>query len=263
MIELSRIVRILIGLGGSDPTRTGFNTFAGWPTPSGLAIWCELEVRCRGVADRETGYLVNIAEIDAAVRGDVLPILEDAVRSDPCGEPAMLLEPMLDALNAALKDIVHAVRWRLTPYHSVEMATHTRDRILVRETFEFAAAHRLNCRELTPEQNRALFGKCNNPSGHGHNYTVEAAVEIGFGDDGGLLLGRRRLEEIVHERVIRRFDHKNLDLDTEEFAGINSSVENIARVCFDLLADRIAQENGLLRSVTVWETSKTSCTYPA
>ena len=178
MIELSRSVRISVPLTGPDEARRGSNTFAEWPTVPGIFAWYELEVRCRGLADATTGYLLNIAEIDAAVRASARPVLEDSVRSRPETEPAALLGPILEALNPPLNGTVHSVRWRLSPYYSVTMTASAPDSVLLRETFEFAAAHRLNCASLTEAENRALFGKCNNPGGHGHNYRVEVAFAV-------------------------------------------------------------------------------------
>ena len=72
-----------------------------------------------------------------------------------------------------------------------------------------------------------------------------------------------RLETLVRETVVDRFDHTHLNLDTDEFAELNPSVEHIARVCHALLADPVRAAGGCLEQVTVWETEKTSCTYPA
>jgi 6-pyruvoyltetrahydropterin/6-carboxytetrahydropterin synthase len=116
---------------------------------------------------------------------------------------------------------------------------------------------------LSPEENLRLFGKCTLPSGHGHNYVVEPAIETRLDSSRPFMLAD--LERITDEYVIERFDHKHLNLDTEEFGdhALNPSVENIARVCYELLRDPIASSDATLRSVTVWETEKTSATYPA
>ncbi len=136
------------------------------------------------------------------------------------------------------------------------------DRVQISQQFEFAAAHRLHCAELSDEENRRVFGKCNNPSGHGHNYRLEAAVSVPVnGSAPGF--GFADLARLVDEQVLQRFDHKHLNLDTDEFAGLNPSVEHIARICHEVLAGPVADAGGRLEYVTVWETEKTACTFPA
>lgn len=137
------------------------------------------------------------------------------------------------------------------------------DTVLLTAQIECAAAHRLHARELDAEANRALFGKCNNPNGHGHNYRVEVAVEVPIGANDTPRFGFHALGEAIEDEVMRRFDHRNLNLDCPEFATLNPSVEHIAFVCHDLLAPRIARDGAKLRFVRVWETDKTSCRYPA
>lgn len=269
MVELSRSVRFSVALGGpSEAGQSGRNTFAGWPTMTGLGAYYQLDVTCRGEADSTTGYLLNISEIDGAVRRHALPLIVAAVRTSPSVHPASLLPAVLDALREPLKGLLASVSWRLTPYYSVAMTVDQSDQFVLTEVFEFAAAHRLNCGALSPEENRALFGKCNNASGHGHNYRVEVSVVAPLtmpatAESIDHSFSSLQLERIVDETVVQRFDHKNLDVDTEEFAAINSSVENIAKVCFDLLEPEVAAAGAKLRRVRVWETEKTSSTYPA
>jgi 6-pyruvoyltetrahydropterin/6-carboxytetrahydropterin synthase len=143
------------------------------------------------------------------------------------------------------------------------MAADQREIILIRQMFDFSAAHRLHAPSLSDEENRRVFGKCNNPAGHGHNYRLEVAVQVDAGDSFSLA----DLEEITNESLIRRFDHKHLNADTEEFGprGVMPTVENIARVFHAQLAPLIAARSrtAQLRSITVWETDRTCCTYPA
>ena len=133
---------------------------------------------------------------------------------------------------------------------------------LLSQRFDFAAAHRLHCSSMSEEQNRAVFGKCNNLNGHGHNYQLEAVVAVPLAE-GDSSFGLPDLERLVRMHVIERFDHTNLNLDTGLFGDRNPTVENIARACYDLLAEPIAAAGADLRRLTVWETEKTSCTYPA
>ncbi len=230
--------------------------------PTG-GTYSEIEVSCLGRPDPDSGYVMNISEIDAAVRGGAGALLGDTMRAWAAGSarPAgPVLSQVADALRRRLGGALASIRWRLSPYHSFLLEAGVMDRVVMSRTFEFSAAHRLHSGRLSDERNRELFGKCNNPSGHGHNYRLCADVSVPCGNGVGSF-GFTTLERLVREHVLLRFDHKNLNLDTEEFADLNPSVEHIARVCHDLLAGPVAEAGGRLESVTVWETEKTSCTY--
>lgn len=273
MVELARTVRFCIN---PEPSGrgSGDNTFAAHPSMRGLGRFYEIRVTCRGRIDPQTGYFVNIKTIDQAVRSSAVPLIEAACRERPGDDPSIFLPPLLDAVNRALGGSVVRLCWNLTPYYSVEMAAKDTSTALLRQQFEFAASHRLHTPGLSDAENRALYGKCNHPSGHGHNYRVEPCVAVripGAGERPGFSLAD--LERLTNRTIIERYDHRHLNVDTPEFScepgsgGVNPSVENIARICFERLAPVIAEAapNGSarLRSITVWETDKTSCTFPA
>lgn len=138
------------------------------------------------------------------------------------------------------------------------------DRVTLRQSYEFSAAHRLHVPSLSDEENRKTFGKCNNPAGHGHNYRVEVAVSCPM-DPQGRIMEVAELDDVVHKRVIEKLDHKNLNVDVAEFRELNPSVENIAQVVWNLLAKHIGQagpaDGASLEEISVWETEKTVCTY--
>lgn len=272
MVTLRRTVRFSINLDADGlPVDSGpsYNGYGGHPSPIGLGRYFEIELACRGTPDPRTGYLVNIKDIDGAVRRGAIPVLRAACAAAPGG---LELVGMLPVLAAAIQEHLE-ISWsrlvlRLSPYHAVEMATDAPSIALLRTSLDFAASHRLNCAEMTPAQNRAVFGKCNNPSGHGHNYRIEPCVAVELNSLAASPFTVQMLERATDETIIERFDHKHLNLDTVEFAdegGVNPSVENIARVCFALLEPVIRGVSGAaaLRSVTVWETDRTCATYPA
>lgn len=267
MFELSRRVRFGVDLhvDADDSAAPGkHNTFAGWPPLTGLGVFCEFEVRCRGEADSTTGYMMNISAIDAAVREHVLPIVSQAVQNRPAPPAERVLSDALAALQPALDHAVASVRWWVTPYYCLTMNAQTPDAVTISQQFEFAAAHRLHCASLSDAENDRIFGKCNNINGHGHNYRLEPVVAVPLDGSGGEPAMRLPdLERIVDQTVIQRFDHANLNQDLPEFRQINPSVEHIAKVCYDLLRDPITDAGGRLMRVTVWETEKTSCTYPS
>lgn len=93
--------------------------------------------------------------------------------------------------------------------------------------YRFAASHRLDVPALGPEENRRLFGKCNNPYGHGHDYVLEVTVE-GAPDASGQIVNRAELDRVVAARVLDRLDHKNLNTDVEELQGVVPTTENLA-----------------------------------
>lgn len=258
MHELSRRVRFSL-----SPAR--LRGVAGAADDDTVGAYYELEVACRGEPDRATGYVMNISVIDDAVRAHAVELVGDAVAGWIGGSErpvADVLAALVRALQAALDGSVASVRWWLSPYHSIRCEAGRMDRVLLSRQFEFAAAHRLHCPDLSEQENRSIFGKCNNPGGHGHNYRIETAVSVGV-EPSGAAFGFAELRTLVQEHVIGRFDHKHLNDDTPEFARLNPSVENIARVCHDLLAGPVADAGARLEHVTVWETDKTSCRYPA
>lgn len=266
VLLLERTVRFAVNPEGaaSDPLG-GENGFGGIPAMRGLGRHYELVIACRGVPEPATGYLINIKKIDEAVRAVVVPRIARACRESQAAEPGQLL-PELASLLAGALPLAVRLAWRLTPTCSVEITMNDTMHTIIRQQFDFAAAHRLHIPSLSDEQNRELFGKCNNPRGHGHNYRLETAVRIRAGAEAACPLAT--IERVTQETVIDRFDHKHLNEDTPEFAspgGLNPSVENIARVCYDLLSPAISGRShgaATLASVTVWETDRTSATYP-
>ena len=235
------------------------NAWAGWPSSESLGAFFELDIIFQGPPDPASGYLADIRTIDRTVRSHAIPILTDAIRSKSEPQMPLLLNSILSALRTDLPDSLQSIRWRLSPYHCLAMSLDHPDRILICQQYEFAAAHRLHNEAMTEQENRAVFGKCNNPNGHGHNYRIDVAVSRPMESP----LNPSRLDAIVNAVVIKRFDHTHLNLDTKDFRAVVPSVENIARVSFDLLGGRIAEAGGELEFVKVWETEKTCAIYPA
>ena len=118
----------------------------------------------------------------------------------------------------------------------------------------FNAAHRLNVATWDESKNKEVFGKCNNPNYHGHNYEhiVKITGEIDFLT--GLVMDMKFLKDLVEREVIERFDHKNLNLDTEEFKLLNPTAENNAAVIYQTL--RLAIPEDKLLGITLYETER-------
>ena len=125
----------------------------------------------------------------------------------------------------------------------------------------FNAAHRLYNPEWTNERNEAVFGKCNNPSFHGHNYELVVKITGVPDKETGYVMDLKLLSDLIKAEVLERFDHKNLNLDTVEFKELNPTAENIAIVIYDLLRPHIDAEKEL--QIRLYETPRNFVEYPA
>ena len=138
------------------------------------------------------------------------------------------------------------------------MNTH---KVAVYRLEHFNAAHRLHQPEWSDEKNAEVFGKCNNPSYHGHNYELIVKV-TGYPDqDTGYVIDLKVLSDLIKEQVLDRFDHKNLNLDTDEFKDLNPTAENIAIVIYDLLRPYISTDKEI--QIRLYETPRNFVEYPA
>jgi 6-pyruvoyltetrahydropterin/6-carboxytetrahydropterin synthase len=125
----------------------------------------------------------------------------------------------------------------------------------------FNAAHRLHNPAWTEEKNILIFGKCNNPNYHGHNYDLIVKV-VGEPDkQTGYLIDLKMLSDLIKENVLEKFDHKNLNLDVPEFKDLNPSAENIAIIIYNILRDKI--DKSLELQIRLYETERNFVEYPA
>lgn len=265
MTRLRRTARFAINSAQSPAEDTWDNGKGGVPAVRGLGRWFECTIECEGEPDPSTGYLVDIRVIDRTVRERIAPIIGAACEQRPDTEPGELLPAIVDAASNGVGPSVREVRWDVTPYYWVSMTTDSPSTILLAQRFEFAAAHRLHSPDLTDDENRQTYGRCNNPAGHGHNYQVEPVVEVSLGSGGEQPFTLIDLERCAGTTIIDRFDHKHLNTDVPEFKNRIPSVELIARTAHELLAPVIERESkgaARLAQITVWETEKTSATFP-
>ncbi len=123
----------------------------------------------------------------------------------------------------------------------------------------FNAAHRMHNPEQSDEWNRATFGECNHPNWHGHNYVLEVTVAGEPDPETGYVIDLGELKRIVHERVVRHVDHRNLNLDVDFLQGILPSTENLAVVIWQRLVD--ALPSGRLHSVRLFESERNAVEY--
>ena len=125
----------------------------------------------------------------------------------------------------------------------------------------FNAAHRLYNNQWTDEQNKATFGKCSLAHYHGHNYELEIKVIGEINPETGFVMDTKKISDLVNELVIARFDHKNLNLDTEEFKELNPTAENIVVAIYNLLRPRIPASLELF--LRLYETPRNYVEFPA
>lgn len=117
--------------------------------------------------------------------------------------------------------------------------------------YAMSASHRLHTDALTEDENRAAYGKCNNPHGHGHNYVVEVLAGGPVDSETGMVINLAVMDEVVRTRVLDRFDHANLNLDPL-FTGTVPTTENLCRAVYQLLDGSLAPAD--LEHVRVEET---------
>jgi len=225
----------------------------------------------------DSGYLIDITVLDRALREHATGRFSAAIRAEALtGVPTDLVALLAEigrAVRGSIPVRVVSLHYRMNPFRACLVrwtsARHPHEKgndresidmpeAILTETFEFAASHRLHLPSRSDEENRLLFGKCNNPNGHGHNYRIEVAAT----PHEGAAFDHHELGLAVSAEIMARFDHRHLNLDCPEFRDLNPSVENIARVCHGLLAPALASRGATLRYVRVWETEKTSCIYP-
>ena len=124
-------------------------------------------------------------------------------------------------------------------------------KVTVHRKAHFNAAHRLYRPDWSDEKNDATFGKCNNPNFHGHNYDLEVSVKGEIDPETGYVIDLKILKDIIKSEVEDAFDHKNLNLDVEEFKNLNPTAENISVVIWNKLRNKL----------TLYETPRNFVTY--
>lgn len=135
------------------------------------------------------------------------------------------------------------------------------DKVAVYRKEHFNAAHRLHNADWSAEKNKEVFGLCNNVNYHGHNYELIVKVTGIPNSETGYVLDMKVLSDLIKEEVLNKFDHKNLNLDTVEFATLNPTAENIAIVIYKLLRAKLDKELDL--KIRLYETERNFVEYPA
>lgn len=241
----------------------GYNSYASKPCGEGFSLYFGLWVELFGPVDAETGFVVNVVEIDRVVRAGVVPLFARCVgesfrRGEHVGLGIItgLLREAWGELRGSFGEArVDRLCLELNPFRKIAITAEDSEVFYLSEKFEFAAMHTLWNDKFSDDKNLEVFGKCANRAGHGHNYVVEVTVKRLLSDQEE---GIGSFEKVVCEEFINVVDHKNLNEQVAEFGQMNPTVENIARVAWDRLEGKFGGAS--LSSVTVWENDKTYCT---
>jgi 6-pyruvoyltetrahydropterin/6-carboxytetrahydropterin synthase len=214
-----------------------------------------LDVFYSGPINTHDGMILNLTDMKPVIAKAIAP-LEETWLNDL---------PHFQEHRPTAENILEWVWHRLPPklaggrLHRITLAegprlciTKTSDTMKITRKYEFAAAHRLHMPHESDELNAELYGKCNNPRGHGHNYGLEVTV-AGQPDAD---MAQSELDRIVEEEVFERFDHKHLNEDCPEFTEIIPTSENLARVIFEKLQARIDNGERRMARVGLHETQK-------
>ena len=134
-------------------------------------------------------------------------------------------------------------------------------RVAVFRKEHFNAAHRLLNKDWSEQKNEEVFGKCYNPNYHGHNYDLTVKLTGEIDPETGYVMDMKILSKLIRQHIITRFDHKNLNEDTEEFKHLNPTAENIVVVIYNILRPLI--DNKLDLKITLYETERNYSEYPA
>jgi len=240
----------------------GFNTFASGPPGRGLAFFLELSAELTGEPAPDTGFVVNVSDIDSKLRSFAVPVFAERIKSR-CragrhvgfAELTELLRSVWEQLSDKFGGaVVSGLSLKLNPYRRLSIENGDGGMVYFSEKFEFAAAHKLWNEQFSEQENFERFGSCAKATGHGHNYVLEVAIKAPA--DG---LNVIDFERAVDAELISVLDHKNLNADVAEFRETNPTLGNISVFAWNKLVGRFGKAT--LDCVTVWETDKTYCSY--
>ncbi|WP_053220245.1 6-carboxytetrahydropterin synthase [Virgibacillus senegalensis] len=233
--------------------------------PNGHGHDYQLEVMVKGDWKDRTGIVVNTTDIKQVVGSIVEEELdgkflnkENIYFREKIPTTENLLIFLWNKINRVLQDCeLH--RLRLHENSTLYSEKGEGDMVSLTRKYHFSAAHRLHSDKLTDSENKQLFGKCNNVYGHGHNYYLEVSVQ-GIPDPvTGMVTDIAVLDEIVESVVLKKFDHKHLNLDTTEFDGLNPTSEVMTQVIYQMLSPYISN----LSKIGLWETENNYFEYVA
>lgn len=270
MLTLTRKVTFFAGhvYRGGGLSRDELNALFGVAAePGGHGHNYVLELSVCGPVDPVDGMVVNIKTVDAELKTLLAGIdhrmlnsaLPEFVDDVPTTErlAQVLWSRIPEEIGAARRV---SLRLEEHPGMHVEIFGENPAMVHLTRSIEFSAAHRLHSEQLSDEENRRVYGKCNNLNGHGHNYVAEVTVRGEPDRRTGIVVDLGKFDALLDAEIDARFDHKHLNLDTAFFKDVPATAENIAIVIWDLLEKEIGvcREGGgvALHRVRLIETAR-------
>lgn len=225
-----------------------------------------LEAAVEGTTDPRTGMVVNIKDVDAVMRSCV---------EEPLDHHFLNLDvPYFRERVPTLENLARFIWGQLAPNLSqcrlkqIRLYEHPGfwldylgDEAMhyLTRTYVFSAGHRLHSPALSDEENRRVFGKCNNPTGHGHNYTLEVTVCGPQDERTGTIGDIFKLDGVVEQHVLADYDHRFLNSDVPDFANLTPTAEHIVQAIWRRLAPHL--EHPRLHKLRLWETARSAFDY--
>jgi 6-pyruvoyltetrahydropterin/6-carboxytetrahydropterin synthase len=238
--------------------------FGAWASPYNHGHNYVLDVEVEGSVAADTGMVVNIKDVDAVLKKQLLPQFINRSINDEIsyfGSVSPTLENLMSYVWAEIEKIGLPKEATLTHIKLEEMPLlygeywRTKDgmKTTITRVYEFAASHRLHSEGLSKDRNIELYAKCNNLNGHGHNYLLE--VTIGGEPDAitGMIASIDEIDARVEELVLDRYDHKNLDLDVPELKGRITTSEIVSQEIFAALEGKLPAK---LERIRLHETAR-------
>lgn len=217
-----------------------------------------LDVTIGGLPDAITGMIMNMTDLKALV-GDVLDGFDHKHLNEDTPYFTQLIPTTENIVRVLWRLIaprlpagVALARLRLYEMHDLWADYDGADEAAFSRSYVFSAAHRLHSPQLSDAENQAIYGKCNNPNGHGHNYTLEVRVGGTVDAATGMVIDMLQLDRTVRA-LLDTLDHKHLDREVAGFAEHTSTAEHLVVYLWDALAPRL---EGRLRHLRLWETKK-------
>ncbi|MFM7321814.1 MAG: 6-carboxytetrahydropterin synthase [Armatimonadota bacterium] len=243
--------------------------FGRWASPWGHGHNYVVEVWVAGDVDPSTGMVVNLVDVDRVLKGVVGPLSDRHLTYEvphfrdhpPTLEniARFLAREFEGAYSGYPGHLARLSLWE-SPTLGVEWLGTEVDEMLFTRRLDFAAAHRLHAPGLGDAENEAIFGKCNTPHGHGHNYGVEVTIAGAPDPTTGMLVDLSAFDAVLDREIMDHFDHKHLNYDVEEFRSVNPTSENVTLAIWRRLEGAIPAPARLFR-VVVEETDRNRFEY--
>ncbi|MCH8274118.1 MAG: 6-carboxytetrahydropterin synthase [Armatimonadetes bacterium] len=241
--------------------------FGRWASPYNHGHDYALEATVEGPVNPQTGMVINIKDVDAILHNRIvekfnLKSINDEVPEFKTLPPS--LENLASFIWNKLSDWPGDIQLsRVCLYETPALFTDVTMqggelKVTLTRVYEFCASHRLHSPDLSENENREVFGKCNNPHGHGHNYELEVTVCGPIDPVTGMMADLEKIDHVVDAEVVDRYDHKHLNIDLPELSGLIPTTEIMTRVIWKRLVGKLPAK---LERIMLRETARSSFEY--